>query len=522
VVYGWDFPRCATCKSISDYHRFQFIIVEYTLFEDLAVGGNVKVSVEKLPTSEAVLNVDLSWDEMEKASDKAYKKLVKKVDVQGFRRGKAPRSILERKVGKESLYQEGLDDLISETYRDVVKEHNLIPISQPKLDAPLFTIGQPYHFSVTVPIITPVELADYRSMHFEREEAIVTSEEVDNELQALRNRQSEWQVVDRPVEYNDRIKADLKLTSGEQKVSDLKDNIFEITNERHGLFKGMDEHLIGMKAGETKEFSTTISTDYTNEKLANQQADYVVTIHSVEEKALPELDDAFAAKVSNEECETVEALSKVLSDNILEGKKRRINTELRDKIINTLSEQSQFVLHPLLIEEEIEDMLHRAGHMFQQQHFSPEQYLKMIGKSREEYTEEVRPDAEKSVKRRLILDEIAQREQISVQADEIQAIFQAYAQLGQQLPETEEQIRSLMVSYRWEKAFKRLLELTTDPDPDAESEAEAEAASITSAEAAASAGETASEGQAESEVQTSEESATATPLPEESRTETVE
>lgn len=481
----------------------------------------MKVSVEKLPTSEAVLNVDLSWDEMEKASDKAYKKLVKKVDVQGFRRGKAPRSILERKVGKESLYQEGLDELISETYRVAVKEHNLTPISQPKLDAPLFTIGQPYHFSVTVPIITPVELADYSSLHFDREEAVVTSEEVDKELQMLHNRQSEWQVVDRPVEYNDRVQADVKVTSGEQNISDLQDNTFEITNERHGLFTGVDEQILGMKAGETKEFSTTIPADYTNEKLANQQADFVVTIHSVEEKLLPELDDAFAAKVSDGECETVEALSKVLSDNILEGKKRRINAELREKILNTIIEQSHFVIHPLLVEEEIGDMLHRAGHMSQQQHFSPDQYLKMIGKSREEYTEQMRPDAEMHVKRRLVLDEVAQREQISVDAEELEALFNAYAQMGQALPETEEQVRSLMVSYRWEKAFKHLLELTTDPDPDAESEAEAES-SITSAEAAALVGETASEGLAESEVQTLEESATATPLPEESRTETVE
>lgn len=481
----------------------------------------MKVSVEKLPTSEAVLNVDLSWDEMEKASDRAYKKLVKKVDIQGFRRGKAPRSILERKLGKESLYQEGLDDLISETYRDVVKEHKLTPISQPKLDAPLFTMGQPYHFSVTVPIIIPVDLVDYTSLHFDREEAVVTSEEVDKELQALRDRQSEWKEVDRPAEYNDRVKADLQLTVGEQQVSDLKDNTFEITNERHGLFTGMDEHLLGMKAGETKEFSATIPADYSNEKLANQQANYIVTVHSVEEKLLPELDDAFAAKVSDGECETVEALSKVLSDNILEGKKRRINSDLRDTIINTLIEQSHFVIHPILLEEEIEEMLHRAGHMFQQQHFSPEQYLRMIGKSREEYTEEMRPEAEKLVKRRLVLDEVAQREQISVDPEEVEAIFRVYAQMGQKLPETEEQVRAVMVSYRWEKAFKRLLELTTDPDPDAESEADAEA-SITSAEAATLAGETASEGQAESEVQTLEEPATATPLPEESRTETVE
>src|SRR6266568_667483 len=100
------------------------------------VGGNVKVSVEKLPTSEAVLEVDLSWEELEKASDKAYRKLVQKVDVQGFRRGKAPRSLLERKLGKEAIYQEGLDELITETYRNAVKEHELASLTLPELDAP--------------------------------------------------------------------------------------------------------------------------------------------------------------------------------------------------------------------------------------------------------------------------------------------------------------------------------------------------------------------------------------------------
>ncbi|MBO0793746.1 MAG: trigger factor family protein, partial [Ktedonobacteraceae bacterium] len=106
----------------------------------------MKVSVEKLPTSEAVVDVEISWEEMEKASDKAYRKLVKQVDIQGFRRGKAPRTLLERRVGKEYIYQEGLDDLISEAYRDAMREHELTPITQPKLDAPTFEMGQPYHF----------------------------------------------------------------------------------------------------------------------------------------------------------------------------------------------------------------------------------------------------------------------------------------------------------------------------------------------------------------------------------------
>src|SRR5205823_3959990 len=114
---------------------------------------------------------------------------VQKVDVQGFRRGKAPRSLLERKLGKEYIYQEGLDELIQEAYRNAIKEYELTPITRPELDAPVFEMGQPYHFSLKVPILMPVVLGDYASLHFEREDATVTSEEVERELESLRNRQ---------------------------------------------------------------------------------------------------------------------------------------------------------------------------------------------------------------------------------------------------------------------------------------------------------------------------------------------
>src|SRR5437868_12833142 len=172
----------------------------------------MKVSVEKLPSSEALLEVDLSWEELEKASDKAYRKLVKKVDVHGFRRGKAPRSILERKLGKEYIYQEAIDDLITETYRSAVKEHELTPLAQPELDAPVFEMGQPYHFSLKVAILSPVTLGDYRSLHFDREAAEVTSEEVEKELEALQARRTTWNVVERPAQIGDRVTVDLKLT----------------------------------------------------------------------------------------------------------------------------------------------------------------------------------------------------------------------------------------------------------------------------------------------------------------------
>lgn len=450
----------------------------------------MKVSVEKLPTSEAVLDIEISWDEMEKASDKAYRKLVKQVDIQGFRRGKAPRSLLERKVGKEYIYQEGLDELISETYRSAVKEHELTPISQPKLDAPIIELGQPYHLSLTVPIITPVILGDYHALHFEREEVSVTSEEVDKELEALRTRETEWTIVERPADYDDRATVDLKLTSEDQSISDLKDNPFELTHERHGLFVGMDEQVVGMQVGETKSFTTTIPDDYTNTKLAGKQADYTVTLHKVEEKHQPELDDAFAAKVSGDQYQTLEDLSKGISDTVLDNKKRSALNELRDKVLNAVIEQAQITLHPLLIDEEIESMEHRLSHTLEDQHLSMDQYLMMIRKNREEYRNDMRPAAEQYVKRSLVLDEVARQENIVVGPDEIEQIFRVYAQAGEELPRTEEQIRALAISFRQEKTLLRLVELTTDPDPDAESFIEdAEEVSEDNARAAALSGE---------------------------------
>jgi len=488
----------------------------------------VKVSVEKLPTSEAVLDIEISWDEMEKASDKAYHKLVKKIDIQGFRRGKAPRSLVERRLGKEYIYQEGLDDLISDAYRDTLKEHELTPITQPKLDAPEIELGQPYHLSLTVPIITPVTLGDYRSLHFEREEVGVTSEEVDKELEALRGRLAEWAIVERPADYNDRATVDLKLTAEDQGISDLKDNPFELTKERHGLFVGMDEQVVGMQAGETKSFTTTIPEDYTNTKLAGKQAEYTVTLHKVEEKHLPELDDAFAAQVSENEYQTLEDLSKGISDNILENKKRRVRDELREKVINAVIEQSQFSIHPLLIDEEVEEMEHRLSHSLEHQHISMDQYLMMIRKNRQEFRDDMRPDAENRVKRTLVLDEIAKQENVNIEATELEQIFRAYAQAGEELPQTEAQIRALAISYRQEKTLSLLVDLTTDPDPDAENFAEeagevgeAEEATVENAEAAALVGETVSPDDLEVEEKI-EEAVEAAPLPGEPTTEKAE
>lgn len=435
----------------------------------------MKVSVETLPSSEAVVNVDFSWEELEKASDKAYRKLVQKVDIQGFRRGKAPRSLLERRLGKEYIYQEGLDDLMTEAYREALKEHNIVPLTQPEVDAPLLELGQPYHFSLKVPVFPSIELGDYRSLHFERQEADVTSEEVEKELESLRERQANWEEVERPAQLEDRVSMDLKLTVGEQTVSDLKNNPFELTGERHGIFSGMDEQIVGMQKGESKTFSTTIPQDYTNEKLAGKSADYEVTLHKIEIKTVPELDDAFASQASDDEYQTLEDMRKAVSDQLLEGKKRKIRDELRTQMLDALVDQARVTVHSVLVDEQAHEMVHQMQHLLEQQRMSMDQYLMLIKKTPEEYQESLKPEAERRVKQQLALDEVAKREDIQVTADEVESVLRLYVQMGQNLPRTEEQVRSIATSLRREKTILRLTELTTDPD-EAEAEGEPEVA----------------------------------------------
>jgi trigger factor len=419
----------------------------------------VKYSVEKKPGSEAVLEVDFTWEELEKASDKVYRKLVQEVDIPGFRRGKAPRSLIERRVGKEHMYQEGLETLISDTYRQALEENELKPVAQPEADAPAFEMGQPYHMSLKIPIFTPVVLGDYHSLHFDREEASVTAEEVEQEIESLRSRAAEWNEVERPADYGDRVTVDLKLEIGERTVSDLKDNPFELTRERTGIFTGMDEQIVGMQVGESKEFAIMLPEDYTNQELAGKEARYAVTLHKIEIKESPELDDDFAVAVSNGQYATLEELRKVISDNIYRERERQANEALQEEIIHAIIEQSEVSLHPALIRDQAEDMLHQLTHILQEQRMSLDQFLMTRKQTREQYLESILPQAEETLKHELVLEAVADQEQIEVTEEEQQTLRQLYERAGQRLQDG--QMRVAASSYRRQKTLTYLVDLLT-------------------------------------------------------------
>jgi trigger factor len=456
----------------------------------------VKITVEKTPQSEAVLDVELDWDEVEKASDRAYRKLAQKYTVPGFRRGHAPRTMLERMIGKDAIYQEGLDDLINQSYKQAVADHQLTPIGQADVDAEPLEPGQPYRFKATVPILSPVELGDYHSIHFDKAEVSVADEDVDKVLADYQNQQAIWAPVERPAQIGDHVTVNLHLKVEDRTISDLKDNEFELTDERPGLFAGMDAHVAGMSEGESKEFTTTIAEDYTNKDIAGKEALYSVTIKAVKEKDLPPLDDELARSAGK--YQTLDELRQSVRQQLLQNRTTQAQRDLESKILEAATDQASVEMHHLLIEEEADSLYHQMEHLLQQQQMSMDQFLMLSQKTVDEYKKELEPEAQKNAKTDLVLEAIADKEGLTVSERELQSLLDLYARLGATRPQRAGQLsatarRRLEASIKRDKARNFLIEHATTPQTE-------------TGEASATAPEAATESASESPAQAAEES----------------
>jgi trigger factor len=447
----------------------------------------VKVTVERTPESEAVLNVDLEWDELEKASERAYRKLAQKYNVPGFRRGHAPRSVLERMLGKEAIYQEGLEELIDESYRKAVREHELKPLAQPHVHAPPIEIGQPYSFSAHVAVLTPVELGDYKSIRVAQPSVEVTDEDVQNVVERIQQDQAMWLPADRPAQYGDRVTVDLKLTVGERQVSDLHDNEFELSEERPGIYTGMDQQLVGLSEGESKNFTTTIPEDYGNPDLAGKEAQYEVAVKAVKFRELPAIDDELAKSVGD--FENVEAMTQAVREQLQSQKESEGRRELREAVIKEAVDQAKVDIHPVLVSDEVDAMMRETQRMLEQSRISLEQYLEMTNKKEDEYRKDLEPEAQERVKRDLVLSAIADAEDLRVSEQDMERWLEALASVGgkpmrlrQLTPGQRSNVESRL---RRDEATNRLIEIATQDNPVTSDESAAVSNAVDAAKAAA-------------------------------------
>ncbi|HEU0026820.1 MAG TPA: trigger factor [Ktedonobacterales bacterium] len=427
----------------------------------------MKVTVERTPESEAVLTIQMDWDEVETATNKAYKRLAQRYNVPGFRKGHAPRSMIERMLGKEAVYQEGLDDLIDAAYRNALVEHDLTPLTQPHADAPSFEEGQPYSAQVHVPVLTPATLGEYKAIRVEPPAIEITDEQVEQTVERLREQQAIWEPVERGAQSGDQVTMDLKLTAEgrEKPISDLHDNEFVLTDERVGIFTGMDEHIAGMKEGDTKAFTTTIPEDYSNPELAGKEAQYEVAVKAVKQRELPEANDEFAATVGD--YTTMDEVRQAIREQLRTQRLRDAERELSDEVTKRLIESSTYTIHPLLVEDEANTMMRETARMLEDSRLSLQQFLEASGKTEDEYRKELEPDATERVKRDLALAALASAEQVEVDDEEAGQWFEMMSMLSggrrsRWRDLSASQRRAIIARLRRDKALSRMISIATE------------------------------------------------------------
>lgn len=376
--------------------------LRYTVVPVFLEEPTLNVTVETTPESDAQFHVQLDWPTIDKASEKVYQRLAKTQKIPGFRPGHAPRAMIERLVGRDALYEEAIEDLVQDAITKSAKEHQMTLLAAPHAHVHEVNYGAEHEVTVTVPVLEHGTLADYHDIHLSPEPVEVTDEDIDRVIEDARQREATWVPVDQPAEMGNRVTVALKLVVGEKTISDLKDHEFELVEERTGLYTGMDQQIVGMKEGETKEFTLTIPADYPKTDLAGQEAQYTVTVDQVAVRELPEVDDELAKKLGKfaDVAEMRDSIREQLRQQRLTTNQRRLRDQLNDALIERLT----LPVPQVLVEAEVEDIIADMQRLLGNERIDFTRYLQLMGKTLDQYRTETQPEAIRRIKQRRMLE----------------------------------------------------------------------------------------------------------------------
>ena len=373
----------------------------------------MKVSTQRLPESQVVLEIEVEPEQMERSLDRAYRRLVQRVDVPGFRKGKTPRHMLERHLGRDRLVREAIELLIPEAYDKAIDDENIDPIDQPVIE---LVKDEPLSFKATVPVRPTVELGDYQSVRAVREPVTVETKEVDAAIEELRHRYAVHEPVERPVQSGDIVRADVRGVVEGREVYAEEDAEFHLREGAAVLLPGFAEGVIGAPKGVAKEFELTMPSG--SQPLSDKTANFSVTVKEVKQERLPDANDDFAREVG-EGFAGLQALRDQLGNNIKERLEAQAEEDYRDKAVTALVERTQKIeFPPVLVEREIDRLLKDQARSVGQ---DVERYLQMMRRTLEDLREEMRPAAVERVRRSLALTGLAEAEGIVVEPAEVTA-----------------------------------------------------------------------------------------------------
>ena len=377
----------------------------------------MKVTRDSSSPIELKLTVEMAAEDENPYLERSYRRTVGRVNVPGFRRGKAPRRVVERIVGRSALLQEALDYMVPETLDRVLRDESVRAFGEPSIEV---TDLDPVAFTATVPLEPTVELGDYRSIRVTADAEEVGDEQVDAMLENIRQEQALWEPVERPAQYGDRLNLNVKGVIGEETVVDDADVEYVPEAENVLPFPGFAPHLLGLSEDDESEFTMTVPADYPREQYAGKEVAFWVEVLSVKEKTLPDLDDELAKSVG-EGYDDLATLRATLTQNMNARAAAEARSRLEQQSLEALCDAAVVNASPLLYARELEAVVAERERMLRQQGIDLPTYLRYIGRTPEQFQEEMRPGAERRLVGGLVLRKLAEAEEIEVSDDDVQS-----------------------------------------------------------------------------------------------------
>ena len=389
----------------------------------------MSLQVEKLENNMAKLTIEVPANDLEKALQSAYMKQKNKIAMPGFRKGKVPRQMIEKMYGPEVFYDDAANHMVSEAYGKAYDECELDIVSQPQIDIVQLEKGKPFIFTAEVAVKPEVTLGEYKGLKVDKVSTRVTQKEIDEEIEKERERNARTvEVTDRAVQDKDMVTLDFEGFVDGEAFDGGKGTDYPLTIGSGAFIPGFEEQLIGAEIDKEVEVNVTFPEDYHAEELAGKPAVFKCTVHTIKEKEMPELDDEFASEVS--ECETLEDYKAEVKKKIKESKETEGKEKKENQAVDQAVENAEMDIPQPMIDLQVRQMADDFARRIQQQGLTVEQYFQFTGLTEEKMMEELKPQAEKRIKTRLVLEAIAKAENIEVSDErldeELQKMADAY------------------------------------------------------------------------------------------------
>ena len=378
----------------------------------------MSLQVEKLETNMATLTIELSAEELEKAMQNAYLRAKNRITIPGFRKGKAPRKMIEQMYGKGIFLEDAANALIPEQYSKALEECDLEIVSQPEIDVTQIEPGKAFIFTAEVAVKPEVTLGEYKGLEVPKSETEVTDEEIEAELKKEQEKNSRTITVeDRGAENGDIATIDFEGFVDGTAFEGGKGTDYPLTLGSGSFIPGFEDQLVGAKAGDHVEVNVTFPEEYQSKDLAGKAAVFQCDVKKVETKELPELDDDFAQDVS--EFDTLAEYKEDIKKNLAERKEKEARTAKENAAVDKAIENAQMEIPDAMIETQISQMLDDFSRRMQAQGLTMEQYMQFTGLTADKMREEMKPQALKRIQTRLVLEKIAETENIQPSEEEV-------------------------------------------------------------------------------------------------------